>query len=60
MQHTKAFWAALAIAAIWLMVALVGVFSRNPGLVVPVAGFAAIPSILLALLGFREPPASKS
>ena len=52
MLQNKFFWAAMTIVGIWLMVALVGIFSE-PGLVVPIAGIALVPSILLAIFGFR-------
>jgi hypothetical protein len=59
MPQNKFFWATLSIGVIWLMVALLCIFGpgvREPGLVVPIAGIAMIPTILLAIFGFRGPP----
>jgi hypothetical protein len=53
MPQNKFFWAALSIVGIWLMVALVGIFTPVPELVVPVAGIAMIPTIILVIFGFR-------
>jgi hypothetical protein len=59
MLQNKFFWATLSIVGIWLMVALVGIFTPEHGLVVPIAGIALIPTILLVIFGFRGlPPTS--
>jgi hypothetical protein len=53
MLQNKSFWATISIVGIWLMVALDGIFIPEHGLVVPIAGIALVPSILLAIFGFR-------
>jgi hypothetical protein len=53
MLQNKFFWAAMSIVGIWLMVALVGIFTPGQPWVVPIAGIAMIPTILLVIFGFR-------
>ncbi len=65
--NSKFFWVSLAIASIWVAVALVGIF--GPELVVKTAGgddvrlpagaavaafFAAIATVFVAIWGYRE------
>jgi hypothetical protein len=62
MAQSKFFWATLSIGVIWLMVALLGIFGRfqqPEAILVPIAGIALIPTILLVIFGFRGlPPTS--
>ena len=57
MVQTKFFWATMSIVGIWLMVALLGIFGlqRDLGIIIPIAGIAMIPTILLVIFGFRGP-----